>query len=97
MADRADFHFAFELYQRVCKNNFENVFVSPYSISAAMSMVLLGAEGNTTAELLKAFGVDDPTNPELVHKQHQELLVQLKKASDHISVAIANKLFIEQS
>ena len=96
MTDCADFHFAFELYQRVCKNNFKNVFISPYSISAAMSMVLLGAEGNTAAELLKAYGVD-PTNSELVHKQHQELLVQLKKASDYISVAIANKLFIEQS
>ena len=62
MADTAGFDFALRLYQQVVKEEVgKNVFISPYSISAAFSMVLLGAMGNTAIEIVKGLGfsVDD--------------------------------------
>ena len=48
--------FSFRLYREIGKEKFENLFFSPHSISAALSMVLLGAEGSTAAELSTGLG-----------------------------------------
>jgi serpin B len=53
-ADRA---FAFDLYRTLVADESDNVFLSPYSISTAMSMVLAGARGQTAEELASALGV----------------------------------------
>jgi serpin B len=53
-ADRA---FAFDLYRTLVAEESGNVFLSPYSISTAMSMVLAGARGRTAEELASALGV----------------------------------------
>jgi serpin B len=53
-ADRA---FAFDLYRTLVAVEDGNLFLSPYSISTAMSMALAGARGRTAAELATALGV----------------------------------------
>ena len=53
-ADRA---FAFDLYRTLVAEEDGNLFISPYSISTAMSMVLPGARGETAEELASALGV----------------------------------------
>jgi serpin B len=53
-ADRA---FAFDLYRILGDTEPGNIFLSPYSISTALSMVLAGARGQTYEELAEALGV----------------------------------------
>ena len=97
MVANVDFTFAFSLYRQLSKENFENMFVSPYSISAALSMVLLGAEGNTATELIKGLGFSVTDSSKIVHNQQQELIKQLAKVKDVVTLESANKLFVEQS
>ncbi|KFQ73438.1 Leukocyte elastase inhibitor, partial [Phoenicopterus ruber ruber] len=50
----ANSRFALDLLRRFNETNPRgNVFFSPVSVSAALAMVLLGAKGNTEAEVLK--------------------------------------------
>ena len=55
----ADESFALRLYRQLAAADSDNLFVSPYSISTSLSMVLAGARGNTAAELASALGVAD--------------------------------------
>lgn len=48
---------AFDLYRYFVGTEDGNLFISPYSISTAMSMVLAGARGGTADELAAALGV----------------------------------------
>ncbi|MEA2676090.1 MAG: serpin [Chloroflexota bacterium] len=50
---------AFNLYQYLAGMEDGNVFLSPYSISTALSMVLAGAREETAAELAAALGATD--------------------------------------
>ena len=67
------------------------MFISPYSVSAALSVVLLGAEGNTAAELLEGLGFDGSVEQEVVRKQQQDLLLQLAKSQDKVTLETANR------
>ena len=87
--------FSFRLYQEIGKEKFENMFFSPYSISAALSMVLLGAEGGTAAELSTGLGFGDKRS-NAIHKDQLEVLKQLAETAGNITLETANKLFIEQ-
>lgn len=50
----ANSRFALDLLRRFNETNpTGNVFFSPVSVSAALAMVLLGAKGNTEAQVLK--------------------------------------------
>ncbi len=48
---------AFDLYHYLVETEGGNLFISPYSISTAMSMVLAGARGDTAGELAATLGV----------------------------------------
>uniref|UniRef100_A0A663MPC4 Serpin domain-containing protein n=1 Tax=Athene cunicularia TaxID=194338 RepID=A0A663MPC4_ATHCN len=72
----------------------ENIFFSPLSISAALSMVQLGARGNTAEEMEKVSFFPFPGNSP---SQFQELLVALGKAGATCSLSIANRLFGEET
>uniref|UniRef100_A0A8C1IY20 Serpin domain-containing protein n=1 Tax=Cyprinus carpio TaxID=7962 RepID=A0A8C1IY20_CYPCA len=51
---RANSLFALDLYRTLSESNAEgNMFFSPLSISAALSMVYLGARGDTAKEMEK--------------------------------------------
>lgn len=52
--DRA---FAFDLYRALIAEEDSNLFISPYSISTALSMVLAGTRADTEEELAAALGV----------------------------------------
>uniref|UniRef100_A0A8D2N8Z7 Serpin domain-containing protein n=1 Tax=Zonotrichia albicollis TaxID=44394 RepID=A0A8D2N8Z7_ZONAL len=52
--------FALDLLRRLCEKNIgQNVFFSPFSISSALSMVLLGSRGSTEAQI-RAFSEECP-------------------------------------
>ncbi|KAM6281166.1 LOW QUALITY PROTEIN: leukocyte elastase inhibitor-like [Porphyrio hochstetteri] len=88
----------------------ENIFFSPLSISAALSMVRLGAGGNTAEEIKKVLHTyellgtassgtkstdGNCEEPGRAHSQFQELLSALSKTGATCSLSIANRLFGE--
>ncbi|NXA30578.1 SPB4 protein, partial [Ibidorhyncha struthersii] len=75
----------------------ENIFFSPLSISAALSVVQLGARCNTAKEMEKlAFPCCLKCEKAGgAHSQFQELLCALGKAGAACSLSIANRLFGE--
>uniref|UniRef100_A0A8C5T267 Serpin domain-containing protein n=1 Tax=Malurus cyaneus samueli TaxID=2593467 RepID=A0A8C5T267_9PASS len=62
----ANSRFALDLLRRFSEANpTGNVFFSPVSVSAALAMVVLGAKGNTEAQMLK----DKPTAVGIMQKE----------------------------
>ena len=55
----ADGALAFNLYHELASGSRSDVFLSPYSISTALSMVLAGARGKTAEQMSQAIGVSD--------------------------------------
>ncbi|XP_053876125.1 serpin B6-like isoform X2 [Malaclemys terrapin pileata] len=54
--NKANTTFALNLFKKLSENaNTQNLFFSPLSISSALSMVFLGAKGNTAAQMAKTF------------------------------------------
>jgi len=51
----ANNQFAFDLYSELDKSENENIFYSPYSISAALAMTYEGAKGQTADEIKSVF------------------------------------------
>ncbi|MDD3859180.1 MAG: serpin family protein [Bacteroidales bacterium] len=64
--------FAFELFAEICKTDTTNVFISPISISSALSMAYDGAKGKTAKEMRKVLRFTK--NQDLSHKEITELL-----------------------
>jgi serpin B len=80
--------FAHNLYQNICTNN-NNCFFSPYSISTALSMTYLGANGATEKKISKVFGSTLEKNM-FIHLSGN-LLHILK---DSYETKIVNKLYV---
>ncbi|MDQ3938717.1 MAG: serpin family protein [Chloroflexota bacterium] len=67
--------FALGLYQAVASGASGNLFLSPYSISTALSMTYAGARGETASQLADALGV--PADPTLWHEGRNGVDLQL--------------------
>ncbi|MCB2203696.1 hypothetical protein KQI65_03025 [bacterium] len=66
---KANTHFALDLYHKLSTPG-ENLFYSPYSISAALGMATAGARGSTLREMSGALHFDNEFNP---HTSFREL------------------------
>jgi serpin B len=77
----ADSAFAFDLYRSVIGAETGNVFLSPYSISTALSMVLAGARGSTADELAAALHVK--TNDASWHAARNRLELELAALANY--------------
>uniref|UniRef100_A0A3Q2CFP8 Leukocyte elastase inhibitor n=1 Tax=Cyprinodon variegatus TaxID=28743 RepID=A0A3Q2CFP8_CYPVA len=76
-------------------NSTSNVFFSPFSISSALAMVMLGARGNTAtqmSETLKTLDIQDD-----IHSSFSQLLGELNKPGAPYALSVANRLYGEQS
>ena len=70
-----------------------NIFISPYSISAALLLTDLGANGKTETEIRAAFGAENVAKTE-IHKYYKELEGQLNdETKGTTSLSIANRIF----
>lgn len=72
-----------------------NIFFSPFSISSALAMVMLGARGNTATQMSESLGTKDLQDD--VHTSFSQLLDELNKANAPYSLSVANRLYGEQS
>jgi serine protease inhibitor len=71
--------FAAKLFDRVVAKAGEeaNVFVSPYSVSSALAVVLAGAKGATAAQLRNAIGYGAEHDDELFHNDTATLIYEV--------------------
>ncbi|XP_005526514.2 PREDICTED: leukocyte elastase inhibitor isoform X1 [Pseudopodoces humilis] len=91
----ANSRFALDLLRRFSEANpTGNVFFSPVSISAALAMVLLGARGNTEAQVLKTLHLD---KVEDVHSRFQALTMDINRSNAPYLLRLASRLFGEKS
>jgi len=91
--------FAGDLYTQLAESrNGENLFFSPYSISAALFMTAEGARGETAVEMAAVLGVPGEARLDLdpVHAGHAGLSDRLERA-DQYELNIANALWGERT
>jgi len=92
----ANQEFAFKLFSEILnKNDQKNVFISPTSISLALSLLYNGASGETQQEMQRALqftGID----LEDINSQ-QKILQKLLQNQPESELSIANSLWIRQN
>ncbi|XP_067323624.1 serpin B4-like [Anolis sagrei] len=102
--------FAVDLLKILMKHNCEgNIFCSPLSISAALSMTLMGARGNTAKQMEKVLHFTEITGsgcsndipvteaqcdrPGGPHEQFKALLSAINQPTKDYALSIANRLY----
>ncbi|KAK8762415.1 hypothetical protein V5799_026325 [Amblyomma americanum] len=87
--------FSMALYkQLVSQNGHEgNVFYSPFSISAALSMALAGARANTAKELSTVLRADAAK----IHSHYHDFFSKLASYADDVKLHVANRMYSEQT
>ncbi|XP_059182525.1 leukocyte elastase inhibitor-like [Centropristis striata] len=93
---KANTTFSLALLKKLGDNdNTANVFYSPFSISSALAMVMLGAGGNTHTQMSECLKTKDCQDE--VHVSFAQLLKELNKADAPYALNVANRLYGEQS
>ncbi|XP_077322832.1 alpha-1-antitrypsin-like [Lithobates pipiens] len=76
----------------------KNIILSPFSISSAFSMLLLGAQSKTHQEILEGLSLNNKNSREReLHKAYSTLLRLLNKPKSSLQVDIGNALFVEKT
>nr|BAC36206.1 unnamed protein product [Mus musculus] len=87
--------FALELFQTLNESSpTGNIFFSPFSISSALAMVILGAKGSTAAQLSKTFHFD---SVEDIHSRFQSQNAEVSKRGASHTLKLANRLYGEKT
>ncbi|NXC09914.1 SPB6 protein, partial [Orthonyx spaldingii] len=87
--------FALELLRKLCeKKSGQNVFFSPFSVSSALSMVLLGSKGSTEAQITKVLSLN---KAEDAHNGYQSLLSEINDPNTKYILRTANRLYGEKT
>uniref|UniRef100_A0A8C0G1E0 Serpin B6 n=1 Tax=Chelonoidis abingdonii TaxID=106734 RepID=A0A8C0G1E0_CHEAB len=107
---KSNITFALNLFKKLSENgNAQNLFFSPLSISSALSMVFLGAKGNTAAQMAKVSDERHCTNlsqstcfstcgsSEEIHNGYQSLISEINKPGTNYVLRIANRLYGEKT
>ena len=84
--------FAFNFFKAVSQQQNENLFLSPYSMAAALSMLYNGAAGETKAEIVTVLGMSNYT-PDQVNNYYKELTTALLKVDPNTSLSLANAIW----
>ncbi len=85
--------FALKAYAEMSKKN-GNIFFSPFSLSAALAMVLGGAKGTTADQIAEVLRLNP--NQKNLHGEYALLLNQLATNDKQTQLAIANALWGQQ-
>ena len=73
----------------------QNVFISPFSISAALSMTLNGANGETKAAIKEAIGLKNLSD-ETINQAYKELVTYIYNLDRGVTLNIANSTWYKQ-
>uniref|UniRef100_H3C092 Leukocyte elastase inhibitor n=1 Tax=Tetraodon nigroviridis TaxID=99883 RepID=H3C092_TETNG len=88
---KANTSFSLALFRELGDNDrTANIFYSPFSISSALAMVLLGAGGNTATEMSEAARFPEEDD---IHTSFSQLLDELHKKNAPYALSVANRLY----
>lgn len=88
--------FGFDIFKELyTEENTKNIFISPTSISTALTMALNGAEGTTFTEMHDMLKYDHLTLDE-VNKSYRSLLNLLPSWDPNVEMSIANSVWYDQ-
>uniref|UniRef100_A0A8C6DS73 Serpin family B member 8 n=1 Tax=Moschus moschiferus TaxID=68415 RepID=A0A8C6DS73_MOSMO len=76
------------------EDHLRNVFFSPLSLSSILTMVLMGAKGNTAAQMSQALCLNEGGD---VHQGFQSLLREVSTSGPQCLLRTANRLFGEKT
>ncbi|KAH6926413.1 hypothetical protein HPB50_018144 [Hyalomma asiaticum] len=87
--------FSLDLYKQLVSNSSSsgNIFYSPLSISAALSMALAGARNTTAKQIADVLNV----NSEEVHKHFATFMSKLSGFAPDVKLHVANRMYSEQT
>jgi serine protease inhibitor len=86
--------FGFNIFRKVNESSEtgQNVFVSPLSISLALSMLFNGAEGTTRSEIQTVLGYDSLTTDQ-INQANKDLIKSLLEVDPKVIMEIANSIW----
>lgn len=89
--------FAFDLFKPVVTDakGTENIMISPFSITSALSMTLNGADGDTFDAMKKALGFDNKTLQQ-INETYLKLMTELVPVDKRVILEIANSVWVEK-
>lgn len=89
--------FAFDLLRPALNDakGTENIMISPFSISSALSMTLNGASGETFEAIKKTLHLDGKTL-EQVNSTYLKLMTEMIPVDERVVVEIANSVWVEK-
>ncbi len=88
----ANNEFAFDFYSNIKKQG-ENIFFSPYSLSAALSMTYEGARGQTAEEMQSVLHI--PEDPNLRRPNFAKIYNEINKKDKDYKLSTANALWAQ--
>jgi serpin B len=92
----ANTRFGFGLFSNLVKEDHRrNIFISPASISLALSMTYNGAQGSTRQKMAQTLGLDSITI-ENVNQAYRTLIPALMNADTSVQLSIANSLWAKK-
>jgi serpin B len=89
----ANNRFAFDLYSQLDKSESENIFYSPYSISAALAMTYEGAKGQTASEMKSVFHFPESN---LLRPNFAAIYNEINKKDKPYKLSTGNALWIQK-
>lgn len=89
--------FAFDLFKPdlTGSKGSENIMISPFSVSSALSMTLNGAAGGTFDAMKKSLRLDDKTLEE-INKTYLKLMTEMVPVDSRVTLEIANSVWVEK-
>jgi len=89
--------FAFDLFKPAlaAANGTENIMISPFSITSALSMTLNGATGKTFEAMRKTLGLEQKTL-EQINNTYLKLMTEMVPVDKLVVVEIANSVWVEK-
>ncbi|XP_061842131.1 leukocyte elastase inhibitor-like isoform X1 [Nerophis lumbriciformis] len=92
---KANTSFCLDLLRRLSDNDkTANVFFSPFSISSALAMVMLGAAGNTASQMAECLKIEAHDE---IHASFAKVLLELNNPKSLYALSVANRLYGEKS
>src|SRR3989338_4426927 len=85
--------FAFNLYAELDKSQNENIFYSPYSISAALAMTYEGAKGQTADEIKSVFHFPESS---ILKPNFAAIYNEINKKDKSYKLSTGNALWVQQ-
>lgn len=88
--------FAFNIFKEISKDeNNKNVFISPLSISMALTMTYNGAKENTKAEMDKVLGYEG-MNDDKINNSYKILHSYLENIDENVKLNLSNSIWIRE-